>query len=147
MRVIVSVVVLGFMAACTQKAEVAGDTQVSADNSALATYVIGIRWSETDDCQVAELQLDPGVECDATPEKICVQRGDFIKWVSLEPPGTGFSIHFDPIQGMPLKAPTGQIKRPIDDDAPIADYKYSIVKNGCDPNGDNTYDPHIRVED
>ena len=112
----------------------------------LNPYIVDITWNTTDTCKVASLTEDP-TTCLVPTTGICVHRGDFIIWRSNSPSNAKYEIFFDPIYGTRMKAGSnGIILRAIDRDAPIAEYKYSIVREGCSPNKDNTYDPRIRID-
>lgn len=109
-------------------------------------YVVDITWSTTEPCKVDSVTEDP-TACLMAGADLCVGRGDFIVWVSNNPSDAKYEIFFDPIYGARLKAGrNGIIVRPIDATAPIATYKYSIVREGCAPDLANTYDPRIRVD-
>ncbi|MDH3337039.1 MAG: hypothetical protein OEM85_14990 [Gammaproteobacteria bacterium] len=112
----------------------------------LNPYTVDITWSATETCKVVLLEEEP-TTCIIPGIGLCVGRGDFIVWRSKSPPNVKYEIFFDPIYGARLKAGhNGIIVRPIDANAPIATYKYSIVREGCAPNLANTYDPHIRID-
>jgi len=70
-----------------------------------------------------------------------VSRGQMITWQSV-PEGIPFEIFFDPIQGQPLRAPRGNLQRPVNGGVPNADYKYTVVGTSCP---DRPLDPNIRV--
>ena len=80
-----------------------------------------------------------------------VHRNKFITWQAVDSNGgdinEGFEIYFDPIQGAPLPAPNGKLKRLIDINAPTVQYKYTIWDRvtGGDPHVCNPLDPHFRV--
>ncbi len=109
-------------------------------------YILDITWDATDRCKVDSVTEDT-TTCVLPGTAFCVGRGDFIIWRSNNPSDAKYEIFFDPILGRPLKARRkGIVVRMIDAKAPIADYKYSIVRDGCSPNLENVYDPHIRVD-
>lgn len=109
-------------------------------------YILDIHWNATNRCKVDSVTEDT-TSCVLPGTAFCVGRSDFIIWRSNNPSDAKYEIFFDPIKGMPLKAGRhGIILRAIDANAPLADYKYSIVRDGCAPNLDNVYDPHIRVD-
>jgi hypothetical protein len=80
-------------------------------------------------------------ECRERPGKTCVHKNDKLVWVA----DRAFAIHFDPIQGHPIKSPPGcpgpckTAPVPIDPDAPPTEtdtvdeveYKYTVVVEGC----------------
>lgn len=109
-------------------------------------YIVDITWNTTDICKVASLTEDP-TTCTVPTAGLCVHRGDFILWKSNSPSNARYEIFFDPIYGARMKAGSnGLILRAIDRSAPIALYKYSIVREGCAPDLANTYDPRIRID-
>ena len=112
-------------------------------------YIVEIHWKTTPACEVDFITEDPAAPttCLITGPGICIGRNDWVFWRSNNPSDADFEIFFDPIDGIPLKTIWDGIAfAPIDDDAPLGQYKYSIVREGCDPNIDNTFDPHIRVD-
>lgn len=105
-------------------------------------YIITIKFSETP-CKVSSVSHTLP-NCKYSSQK-CVRRNDFLQWES-DPDGIKYEIYFDPLTGAPLVSNNnGILKRRIDADAPFAEYKYSIVKNGCNSATD-TYDPRFRVD-
>lgn len=106
-------------------------------------------------CPISVVVPEPSKACeqgeDGSP---CLRRGkDAIVWSAVLDDGTtpmypmeaGFSIHFDPFKGKSMEAREGQstIKsNKVDDDAPEADYKYTVVGTDCDG---PPLDPNIRV--
>ena len=140
MNKIVIVMLAGLMAAC------AAMPGPGASGTSTDPYTVDIYWSTTDSCKVDKV-VESATTCIGVTSDICVGRGDFIEWRSNDPSNAKYEIFFDPIQNAPLKAGgNGRIKKPMDANAPIATYKYSIVRDGCSPTLDNTYDPHIRVD-
>ena len=113
----------------------------------LNPYIVDITWkSGADFCKVDTL-TEESTTCLGGGSVFCVGRDDFIIWRSNNPSDAEYEIFFDPIFSPRLKARrNGIIVRPIDKQAPLADYKYSIVREGCAPDLTNTYDPHIRVD-
>jgi hypothetical protein len=69
-----------------------------------------------------------------------------ITWQAVDEMGNDstekFEIFFDPIQGQPLIAPRGNLKRPVDNGAPIGLYKYTVVGSRC---AASPLDPNFRV--
>ncbi len=121
-------------------------TFMPASGEIVEAYTVNIFWESPTSCKVAKVEEDD-TTCENKEPKFCVHRGDFIIWQSNEPSNVKYEIFFDPIQGMPLKAGnSGKIIKQIDRNAPLADYKYSIVRDGCDPNWENTFDPRIRID-
>ncbi len=109
-------------------------------------YIVDINWNSTNPCLVDSITEDT-TSCTLPGVGLCVGREDFIIWRSNNPSDAKYEIFFDPILNMPLKARRkGIIVRMIDRKAPIASYKYSIVRDGCAPDATNTYDPHIRID-
>ena len=110
-------------------------------------YVVEIPWDTENSCKVNKgaFKEDPAGLCPPPDSGLCLQRDKFIEWQSVNPADAKFEIFFDPLQPTPLKSANGKLKRKIDANAPIASYKYSIVRDGCDPTAENTFDPHIRI--
>jgi len=106
-------------------------------------YIVKINFDTADDCKV--LSVDEETTPLSCGSGFCLKRNEWVVWHS-EPAGIKYEIFFNPIVGVPLKSwRNGYLVRPIDRRAPEADYKYSIVRDGCKPNEMNTFDPHIRV--
>ena len=144
MKAIAVILLAGFLTACaTPMPPFTGTKGLN-----LNPYYVDITWSTTNICEVESLTEDPTPTTCTTPGMgICVERGDFIIWRSNSPSNAKYEIFFDPFFGARMKAGSnGIIVRPIDRNAPLAEYKYSIVREGCSPNLDNTYDPRIRID-
>ena len=77
---------------------------------------------------------------------ITTSRGRTLIWQAKDQAGQNtdvtFKIYFDPIQGATLRAQNGRVSRPIDGNAPLVDYKYTIVSERCEAQPE---DPLIRV--
>jgi hypothetical protein len=73
-------------------------------------------------------------------------RGQTIVWQAYDQQGAksreAFKLYFDPIQGATMRGNQGRVSRPIDDDAPKVDYKYTVVGERCEG---SPLDPNIRV--
>jgi len=124
----------------------AGALVSGSQGLSLNGYTVTITWDSDDPCKVAEVAHEP-TNCLYKESQICVARTDFIIWQSINPPNAKYEIYFDPIMGQPLKSGgNGKIVRQIDDNAPLAEYKYSILRDGCPANEENTFDPRIRVD-
>jgi len=112
--------------------------------SIIKPWVVTIEFNPGNHCLITGTKRDP-TKC-TKGKGFCVKRAESIEWRS-KPENIGYELFFDPIQGQPLKSDGhGVLRRKIDPDAPIANYKYSIVGEGCAPDGTNTHDPHIRVD-
>ena len=142
MKIIAVVILAGFLTACaTPMPPFTGPKGLN-----LNPYVVDITWQTADPCKV-DTVTEETTTCVAAGTAFCVGRADFIIWRSNNPSNAKYEIFFDPIVGVPLKAGgNGVIVRMVNDKAPIADYKYSIVRDGCEPNWENTFDPRIRVD-
>jgi hypothetical protein len=142
MKTLTVVILVAVLAACSSLPPFTGAKGLSVN-----PYIVDINWNTTDTCKVASLTEDT-TTCVPPAPGLCVGRSDFIIWRSNNPSDAQFEIFFDPLFGPRLKSGRdGWVVRPIDDNAPIGDYKYSIVRKGCPPNKDNTFDPHIRIRD
>ena len=138
----------GFLTACDQPmpASTGSPASTGPEGPTSNSYTVNIFWKDGSECEVDKVE-EPVTTCTQGDSAFCVGRNDFITWQGNSPSNAKYEIFFDPIRGMPLKAGNdGSIKRPIDENAPLANYKYSIVRDGCPPNADNTFDPHIRVD-
>jgi hypothetical protein len=121
-------------------------TSMPASAGPVEAYTVQIFWKTDKPCEVNKVEEEK-TTCKKDDSAFCVARNDFIIWQSNNPSNAKYEIYFDPIQGMPLKAgQNGKLVKQIDDNAPLADYKYSIVREGCAPDLANTYDPRIRVD-
>lgn len=108
-------------------------------------YVITITWKDDgESCEVDEVSAElPSCEPPFTGP--CAGRNDWIQWESAPVPIV-YRIYFDPLKRSPDKSGgNGVLKRKIDEDAPFAEYKYSILRDRCDPDTD-TYDPRFRID-
>lgn len=142
MKALAVVILAGFLTACDPPLPVS----TGSDGPTGQTYTVNIFWKNDSDCKVDRVE-EPDTTCKNDDPAFCVGRNDFIIWQSNDPSNAKYEIFFDPITGMPLKAgKEGRIRKRIDENAPFANYKYSIVRDGCSPNEDNTFDPHIRVD-
>ncbi|MDH3441341.1 MAG: hypothetical protein OEM63_11360 [Gammaproteobacteria bacterium] len=111
--------------------------------STSSPYIITINFASAASCTINSVSAALPA-CSSGPDQ-CVGQNEFIQWES-NPGGIKYEIYFDPIKGAPLKSGgNGVLKRKIDDDAPYALYKYSILKDGCDPTAD-VFDPRFRVD-
>ena len=95
---------------------------------------------------------DPTLCADSVdPNDPAVFTDKFVTWQAVDSNGgninQGFEIYFDPIQGAPLLAPSGMLKKKIDTDAPKVQYKYTIWDRvtGGNPHVCDPLDPHFRV--
>ena len=142
MKSIAVVLLAGILAACaTPMPPFTGPKGLK-----LNPYIVDITWKTTDPCKV-DTVVEETTTCVVAGTDFCVGRADFIVWRSNNPSDAKYEIHFDPIVGLPLKSGgNGIIVRPIDDNAPLAKYKYGIVRDGCSPDQANTFDPYIRVD-
>lgn len=129
------------LSACAELPPFTGDKGLN-----LNPYIVDINWSTTNPCKVESVSEDTTV-CSGGESDFCVGRNDFVIWQSNNPSDAQFEIFFDPIDGPAFQAGgNGWVAKKIDKDAPIGLYKYSIVRKGCPPNQDNTFDPHIRID-
>jgi hypothetical protein len=73
-------------------------------------------------------------------------QGQMITWQAVDQEGNdsteSFELFFDPIQGGPLRAPQGTLRRPVDSRAPAGLYKYTVVGSRCPA---SPLDPNFRV--
>jgi hypothetical protein len=101
--------------------------------AALGEMEIGITFND------AGCPIPPVAEAIAT-------RGQTITWQAYDQQGAksreAFKLYFDPIQGATMRGNRGKVSRPIDDDAPKVEYKYTVVGERCE---ESPLDPNIRV--
>lgn len=140
MRIILTALTVLLLSACAPQSSMSLSKGKVND-----PFVVEIYWSDTDTCIVRDVKEDKDGRCSIFSSKLCLRREQHVEWRSMNPSNAAYEIYFDPIQGAPLQTNNGRLKRKIDNDAPIADYKYSILRDGCDPTKVNTYDPHIRI--
>lgn len=141
MRILFAVAVALLLSACAELPPFTGDKGLRPN-----PYIVDINWSTTDPCKVDSVSEDTTV-CSGGGSDFCVGRDDFVIWRSNNPSDAPFEIFFDPIDGPAFTAGgSGWVAKKIDGKAPIGLYKYSIVRDGCPPNQDNTFDPHIRID-
>ncbi len=154
MKVIVVVLLAGFLTACDKPMPASTESPAATGPNGRppATYTVDIHWKDGSDCEVKEVRA-PETDCEKNNDSVendepdfCVHPGDFIIWQSNEPSNAKFAIYFDPIKGGQVQTGSGTIRKQIDDKAPEAYYKYSILRDGCDPDDVNTYDPRIRID-
>lgn len=142
MKAIAVVILVGFLTASAALMSEPTGLKLLGWNS----YAVDITWQTDKPCQV-DTVTEETTTCVNGKSGFCVGRTDFIIWRSNNPSNAKYDIYFDPIQGAPLKAGgSGRIVRQIDDNAPLAKYKYAIVRDGCTPDEANTFDPYIRVD-
>jgi len=154
MKTIVIVLLAVLLTACDKPVSAPTGSPAAAGHNGLkpASYTVNIFWKDGSECEVGKVE-EPDTTCKKNNDSaendepaLCVHPGDFIVWQSNEPSDAKFAIFFDPIRGGQVQTGSGTIRRQIDDKAPEAYYKYSIVRDGCESNDVNTFDPRIRVD-
>jgi len=154
MKTIAVVLLAGFLMACDKPASApAGSPAATGPNGPTpASYTVNIIWKDGSKCEVKKVE-EPDTTCKKNNDSaendepaLCVRPGDFIVWQSNKPSNAKFAIFFDPLKGGQVQTGSGTIRKRIDDKAPEAYYKYSIVRDGCEPDDVNTFDPRIRVD-
>jgi hypothetical protein len=141
LKITAVITILSLLTACALKRPPFTGTQGLNFNP----HKVVINFTDADPCVITS--VDPiATSCVGGGGVFCVGRTEFIWWES-NPADIRYEIFFDPIYSPRLRAsPNGFVLRPIDDRAPIGDYKYSIVREGCDPKKAYTFDPLIRVD-
>lgn len=130
---------LTLLASCTSMPKFVGQKGLKEN-----PYVLKINFNATNNCKIDSVKEDMTI-CNSRAGEFCVKRKQWIIWVS-NPADIQYRIFFDPMLDRPLRSNRkGFIVKPINENAPIAEYKYSIVRKGCKPDDVNTFDPHIRV--
>lgn len=89
---------------------------------------------------------DAGCPVEGSVPDVDAERGKKVIWQAVDrdgaPTSVAFRIYFDPTRGSSVYARRGKASRPIEDDAPKVDYKYTVVADDC---RDKPEDPNIRV--
>jgi hypothetical protein len=107
-------------------------------------WVVTITWQSKDSCKVAAVTPESTVCVNNPQTDFCVGQSKWVEWQS--DPAKKYMIFFSPFNSASLNAGNnGKAKGKINDKAPFALYKYSILADGCNETLD-TYDPHIRVD-
>jgi hypothetical protein len=107
-------------------------------------YKITIEFADAKSCEITGVTEEPTI-CTKPNSGFCIGQAEWVQWQS-KPSGIQYEVFFDPINGRPfMSGGNGILKRKIDQTAPWAKYKYSILRKNCDPKTD-AYDPHIRVD-
>jgi hypothetical protein len=77
-----------------------------------------------------------------SPNPVDVSHAQKIHWQST-PANKDFSIHYDPFHGRPINSNNNGLAKspPIDSNAPLVEYKYTITAVNCG----SPLDPHIVV--
>lgn len=115
-----------------------------ANGSQNNPYIITINFANATSCTVTSVSAALPT-CSLPFTGPCIGRNEFVQWES-SPGAIKYEIFFDPINGAPLKSGgNGRLKRKMDSDAPWVEYKYSILRDGCDATTD-TFDPRFRVD-
>ena len=108
-------------------------------------YVITITWKDGGSSCEVDTVTATLPNCSPPKTGKCGGRGEFIQWESA-PGAIRYEVFFDPLQPSPFRSNgKGVLKRKIDDEAPFAEYKYSILRDRCDATTD-TFDPRIRID-
>jgi len=107
-------------------------------------YKIIVNFADANSCTITGITEDT-TTCTPPHTGFCMGQNESVQWES-NPAGIRYEVFFDPINGQPFKSnANGILRRTIDGDAPWVKYKYSILRENCDPKTD-AYDPHIRVD-
>ncbi len=105
--------------------------------------ILAVTWSAADTCAIDTITPDANI-CQRTHAEFCMPRSKWIEWQST--PARKYDVYFSPFNTGSFNAGNnGKAKGKIDDNAPYALYKYSIVAEGCNPET-QVNDPHIRVD-
>jgi len=144
-RPIMVIATLSLLASCVSTPSGTVRKAALGNGSPGNPWIVTIQFNPKDNCVVADTERDPTI-CLAKRSGFCVERKQKIVWRS-DPVGIKYELFFHPFLGQPFKSDAnGVTRKTIKPDAPIANYKYSILAVGCVPNERNTYDPHIRVD-
>jgi hypothetical protein len=104
--------------------------------------ILAMTWKAVDACTIDKITPDASLCKESFPE-FCIPRSKWVEWRST--PAKKYKVYFSPFNTGSFNAGSnGRIKGKIDDDAPYAIYKYTIVADGCDPET-QANDPGIRV--
>jgi hypothetical protein len=100
--------------------------------------ILSITWDTTDECKITRITPDANI-CQSTHAEFCMPRSKWVKWQSTSE--KGLQVYFSPF----TTGNDGKTKRKIDDHAPYAVYKYTILAEGCNRDT-QANDPGIRVD-
>jgi hypothetical protein len=142
-RLILSTLLITFLAACASTTASKKRASANGNGSSSDPWEVSVHFDATDNCKIDYVLEDP---CASGGSTLCVERNQWVQWES-EPSGIRFQVWFDPIQGAPINAPTGKVKKKIDPNAPSATYYYAILPTGAGCTTKDVFDPHIRVDD
>lgn len=105
--------------------------------------ILAVTWMPDDACKIDAVTADAEL-CEINFPEFCIPRGKWVEWQSTPP--KGYTVYFSPFNKGSFKGnKDGLAKAKIDDDAPYALYKYTVVADGCDPKT-QANDPGIRVD-
>lgn len=105
--------------------------------------ILAMTWMADDACKIDTITPDSELCAISFPE-FCIPQGKWIEWQST--PAKRYKVYFSPFNTGSFNAGNnGKAKGKIDDGAPYALYKYTIVADGCDPKT-QANDPGIRVD-
>lgn len=143
-RLTIFLATLALVASCFQNPSGSVRKVALGDGSPANPWIVTVKFNPSDHCDITGTTPDP-TTC-SSGSGFCVERNHKIEWRS-DPPNTQYEIFFDPFRGRPYRAKTdGTLSMNIDPNAPIAEYKYSVLGLGCTPTEKNTHDPRIRID-
>jgi hypothetical protein len=127
---------LAMLAACAP-----GDSLLAKGHKS-NPVIVAMTWKAVDACSIDTITPDASL-CEKSFPEFCVPRSKWVEWQST--PAKKYKVYFSPFNTGSFNAGSnGRTKGKIDDDAPYAIYKYTIVADGCDPET-QANDPGIRV--
>jgi hypothetical protein len=135
--------VLLLLASVTILSACAMDAATIAKGDRGKPVILAVTWKADDTCKVDDIVPDANL-CEESHPEFCMPRSKWVQWQSMPP--KKYRVYFSPFNTGSFNAGNGgKAKGKIDDNAPYALYKYSIVADGCDPDT-QANDPHIRVD-
>jgi hypothetical protein len=105
--------------------------------------ILAMTWMADDACKIDTITPDSQL-CELTFPEFCIPQGKWVEWQST--PAKSYKIYFSPFNTGSFNAGgNGKAKGKVDNDAPYALYKYTVVADGCDPET-QANDPGFRVD-
>lgn len=105
--------------------------------------ILAMTWMPDDACKIDAITADAEL-CELNFPEFCIPQSKWVEWQST--PAKRYRVYFSPFNSGSFNAGSnGKAKGKIDDDAPYALYKYTIVADGCDPET-QANDPGLRVD-
>ncbi len=135
--------VLGVVAGITMLSACAPQADMIGKGDRGDPVLLAMTWKSDDACTIDTITPDADI-CQHSHAEFCMPRSKWVEWQSK--PAKKYKVYFSPFNTGSFNAGSnGKAKGKIDDNAPYALYKYTIVADGCDPDT-QANDPGIRVD-